>query len=485
MPTFLPFKKVFLVVVFIFFGCCFIYGQEESVDSLKCENRLRVASQYLAYYENASDSLLEEIAHSTSNCNDGSPNAFFVRGMLGLYTAASEKEMASAFKDIEQAAQLGHPKAATTTGMLYKEGTGCVLNLEASEQWFKKAYKLGDLEAAYALGYFYLKGLGTISQNYRRAVKWFERSGYPMAKHWLAFCEYFGYGMPKNSTNALKNLEENGIENSLFLHSFLEEYAKDSVNISLQGQPLVEAWLQGNLDEKTIRVENKRLKGVEKGVLIELDWSGNDVKRIDPIEFKTIYKDDESFKYRLVLQDSILLEGKGMAYENEAYYENAQLGFENLHPDHEVDTQLFYAINTVSYSRVAFQGEHYLLGFVDAWNINYNEPTPPMILFLKDEYTGLSEEEETTLNSQRDFIKTYPNTFESDFLISYELDKSASVWGELVHYATLENIPIVAGEIQDSGKHIIRYDGSGLKSGLYVIRLQVDDQHYTKLIVKK
>jgi len=97
----------------------------------------------------------------------------------------------------------------------------------------------------------------------------------------------------------------------------------------------------------------------------------------------------------------------------------------------------------------------------------------------------LSEEEETTLNSQRDFIKTYPNTFESDFLISYELDKSASVWGELVHYATLENIPIVAGEIQDSGKHIIRYDGSGLKSGLYVIRLQVDDQHYTKLIVKK
>ena len=97
-----------------------------------------------------------------------------------------------------------------------------------------------------------------------------------------------------------------------------------------------------------------------------------------------------------------------------------------------------------SASRVAFQGEHYLLGFVDAWNINYNEPTPPMILFLKDEYTGLSEEEETTLNSQRDFIKTYPNTFESDFLISYELDKSASVWGELVHYATLENIPIVA-----------------------------------------
>ncbi|WP_303315436.1 hypothetical protein Q4Q34_15205 [Flavivirga abyssicola] len=62
----------------------------------------------------------------------------------------------------------------------------------------------------------YYKRFG-VSQNYQKAVYWFERSEAPIARYFLGLCYYFGYGVPANEDRALEILLNNPTVKHLLL----------------------------------------------------------------------------------------------------------------------------------------------------------------------------------------------------------------------------------------------------------------------------
>lgn len=462
-----------------------LVGQQPT-DSLNCTYRLKVASQYIAYYGNVSEKMLQEIQASALPCYNGSANALFVEGMLALYAATDDLAASTAYSLIEQAAKLNHPKAATTLGFLRKEGKGCQLDLEASVAWFEYAYELGDEEAAYALGYYYLKGLGSIRQNYRKAFEWFEKSQYPMAQHWRASCMYYGYGTDANPQEALQTLQEIPTSNSHFLHTRL---AADTLQtdwtakIDTTYMEVAQAFLEGQLHYEYLNVENERLAQAPKGVLLSLDWSETAIINTQKIALGQTYKDALNIDYALTVNDSLSREGYGWAYGNEVLYDNFWLKLPNRFAGHTDNLVLDCDIHSIAYYRTMHNGQAYLVGTLDGWVANYNEPTPPLVVVLED--NGLSEAEAAGLNTQLDFIKTYPNVFRNDLLISFTLDQPAQAGAQLLHYDTMTPLPLLPTQTYEAGQQIIRYDASELPYGLYVIQVQAADQLHTKLIVKK
>ncbi len=104
----------------------------------------------------------------------------------------TRKKSKKAFTWTKSKANNGDAEAACMLGILYKDGIGTPLNFNKARGQFQIAHALGSEKAAYSLGYLYLKGLGNIDQDYDKAIEWFKKSNYPMAKHWLAKLYYFG-----------------------------------------------------------------------------------------------------------------------------------------------------------------------------------------------------------------------------------------------------------------------------------------------------
>ena len=70
--------------------------------------------------------------------------------------------------------------------------------------------------------------------------------------------------------------------------------------------------------------------------------------------------------------------------------------------------------------------------------------------------------------------RNYPNPFNPRTTIKYELPKSSEV--RLSVYDVLgREVEVLVNEIRDAGVHEVKFDGSGLSSGLYFYRLQAGD----------
>jgi hypothetical protein len=78
--------------------------------------------------------------------------------------------------------------------------------------------------------------------------------------------------------------------------------------------------------------------------------------------------------------------------------------------------------------------------------------------------------------------QNYPNPFNPSTTIKYELPKSSVV--RLSVYDILgREVLVLVNERRDAGVHEIKYDGSGLSSGVYLYRLTVGSFVETRKLV--
>ncbi len=78
-----------------------------------------------------------------------------------------------------------------------------------------------------------------------------------------------------------------------------------------------------------------------------------------------------------------------------------------------------------------------------------------------------------------DLAQNYPNPFNPSTTIKYELPKSSEV--KLSVYDLLgREVSVLVNEKKDAGVHEVRFDGSGLSSGVYFYRMQAGDFVATK-----
>jgi len=93
----------------------------------------------------------------------------------------SEQDKITIYNLVKPCADQGDIDAICLMGILYKDGIGVEQDFDKALEYFEESAILNHDKALYALGYFYMKGLGSIEQDYEAAVSFFEESIDPMA----------------------------------------------------------------------------------------------------------------------------------------------------------------------------------------------------------------------------------------------------------------------------------------------------------------
>lgn len=93
--------------------------------------------------------------------------------------------------------------------------------------------------------------------------------------------------------------------------------------------------------------------------------------------------------------------------------------------------------------------------------------------------TAIDADLAANLPDNFELLQNYPNPFNPSTTIEYRLPKSSEV--KMVLYNVLgQEIATLVDGMRPAGVHKITLDGSNLASGMYVYRLETNDQHYTK-----
>ncbi|CAL2107143.1 Por_Secre_tail domain-containing protein [Tenacibaculum sp. 190524A02b] len=401
-----------------------------------------------------------------------------------LLNSNEETQYQEAFKLLKASAEQGNAIAMADLGELYKYGKGCNLNFNKAKKWYTKAQALGNDKAAYSLGYIHLKGLGNTKQDYTEAVKWFKKSKYPMAKYWLGVCNYFGYGTPKNSAKANQLLGTN------FKETVNSNATTESNNKTAQQKANLTDEAVTTITQKTI--SNTNLKGTWQGNMLLLDWSGTAIEHSVPVSLTFTEEETNG-----TLQITWGINNKEVApdftqIENSLYYDNFTLNLPHTSFKKEIPSTLKHDILQTSYQLKKIAGITYLTGAIETYIPAWKEQGVPMRFVLTKKETTintnieLSEEVLQALATQKDdFIQLYPNPFEKDLIVSYDLATNQTTEVKIADINGNNERIVRPTELQEAGTHRYFIEATDLPSGLYVVTVTTNNKRNTKIIVKK
>lgn len=97
--------------------------------------------------------------------------------------------------------------------------------------------------------------------------------------------------------------------------------------------------------------------------------------------------------------------------------------------------------------------------------------------------TGNNVTEEKPIEEEQSFVTCYPNPFNDKLTIDVFLDQTVPL--EITVYdiygKTIEKLS--TGE-HTAGKHVFSFDNNSIAAGIYIVRIDAGNQHYTKKILK-
>ncbi len=476
-------KTIYKFLLFSYFITTTAYSQ----DSLDCEYNFMKALYFLKGNEYIKPDSLKAINYLKPCVEAENPIAQLFMARLYLNSNDEERKK-KGFILTKKAAKQDLALAAYDLGVLFKYGKGHNQNLVKAARWFRKGYNLGNSKAAYSLGYMFFKGFGNETQDYKKAVRWFKKSDYPMAKHWLAVCYYFGYGVEQNKPKALQFLRENPIENSERLLSTLNNQFEENGLNEEEAFVLDEFYnLENNATENSLPVNS--LIGDWNGSIIQYDWSNSMVmqKLSTSLNFRKDSITDEIL-YESIVGDNYN-SGEVINYSSSAKLDKLNLQIKHPYSSNATDI-LNYEVIPSEMQLVNYNNDEFMVfsteSFIDGWK----EPGSPMLLILRKEKTftdnniEMSNEAMTALEAQESFIKLYPNPFENDLIIAYELDVSLNVSVNITSIDGARSYNITSNSQQNAGNHRYYFDGSILENGIYIINITYGNEVETKMIVK-
>lgn len=463
----------------------YVNAQDQEPD---CNFNVREAISYLEGTEEIAKDSLKAVAYLKPCVEKGNPYAELLMGRLYLH-GHDEALYKKGFLLTKKAAKQDLGVAAIDLGDLFKYGIGCELNYNKAKKWYKKAHKLGEAKGTYSLGYMHYKGLGNVNQNYQKAARLFEKSDYPMAKHWLGVSHYFGYGVKEDKEKALQLLGNNPIENSEVMLDCMEFHLKEIQNKETETDNI-------NILDDAITASQefseKQIQGTWQGALMQLDWSGKNIAQTLPIALNLAYDTEtETTSYTLTFNEE---EHNGIAInEDDAlYFEDLKINLKRLYFNAQEEQYVDYNILSGNFALKPYNNKTYLTASLESYVEAMKEPGNRFALVLtkvQDETENgktITEETALALAEQQDsFIKLYPNPFETDLYIAYTLENSGFVQVEVSDLHGTKRHVVEQGKAQNSGDHTYYFNGAALLKGMNVITIFVDGNKHTKLIVKK
>ncbi|CAL2093214.1 conserved protein of unknown function precursor containing a T9SS type A C-terminal secretion signal [Tenacibaculum sp. 190524A02b] len=447
-----------------------------------CNVNVQRAIYYLegnTYYKKDEKKALQLLKPCIETQND---YAQLIKARL-LLNSNEETQYQEAFKLLKASAEQGNIVAMADLAELYKYGKGCNLNFNKAKKWYTKAQALGNDKAAYSLGYLHLKGLGNTKQDYTEAVKWFEKSNYPMAKYWLGVCNYFGYGTPKNIAKANELLDTNF--NELVNNSVITQSNKEVEQNKIQ--------LSGINPNTTFEatLSNTDLKGTWQGSMLLLDWSKKHIEHSIPVSLTFTEEKDNGTLQTIWKINNKEITPDFTQIENSLYYDNFTLNLPHTTLKKDIPNILSHTILEASYQLKTLAGRSYLTGNIETHIPAWKEQGVPMRFVLtKKEVvdnadTELSEEAIQALAAQKnDFIQLYPNPFEKDLIVSYDLATNQTTEVKIADINGNNERIVRPTELQEAGTHRYFIEATDLPSGLYVVTVTTNNKRNTKIIVK-
>ena len=499
-------KKVFIFSTL--FAGLLGYSQGETLaNTNSCEEQTYAGRMFLTGNEVVVQDIPKGIELLTQLANSGCAEAQLRLGLVykkDSFTAIDENK---AFEYIQKAAAQELPRAIAELGILHQLGIGCSIDYPKAFTLYEKAYELGDGMGAYSIGYNYFKGLGSVEQSYAQAIEWFTKSDYPMAKHWLAICNYFGYGMAVNKDAAYKLLQANtGIVNSPTLLAHLEASKNEAKGVlaDYKGMDVAQETAQINelleadtttieLTEDVTALTIANLSGNWSGKLVELDWAGERILRDFPASFKFSTDEDSSDVSYSASINKNTAANAALLLDESLYFQNLDISLPRLYKDNPKVNELNYNVLNADFQVKTIDNIRFLVGYVDTKVTNWGEPGPPMLLVLTNDNvftengTEISTEVvEALLAAQDDnFITLYPNPFKTDLLIQFDLVNDSPTRVEIYSLDGTFSQVIANKAAQQAGKQLFQYNGSNLPAGLYVVRVTAQGVVHTKLIIKE
>lgn len=481
--------------------------EEEKAKFMTCEEKtkrayllLKGSPLVLAEEERALELL-------TKYANEGCKEAQFIVGRVykrGFRDIAIDYDKAFVFLD--KATKQDHPRAYAYLGQLYERGYGCQLDYTKAFELFERSYELGDDMGAYCMGYDYLRGMGNVEQSYDNALEWFQKSEYPMAIHWLAVMYYFGYGVPVDKDKAIELLVNNDtIYNSPILLEHLEANKDDedtilgdfkAIDIEKETEQINEILTAESdstvLQDDDATISVTRVAGEWQGKLVELDFAGEQIVRELPISI-TLTEDSDTggVNYASIIVNNSNT-GVGILLDDSVYFQDFEISIPKLYKHNEVDN-LQLKILSADLELKKLNHIEYLTAYVDSKELNWNEKGAPMLLVLANTSVMTDNGVEITqevisalLDAQGDnFIQLFPNPFQNDLLIQYELTEESNSTVEVYSLDGLFYKKIVDNVPQPVGDKLYFFDGSNLNHGLYVVKVTTNNVQHTKLIIKE
>jgi hypothetical protein len=454
-------------------------AQEQNPD---CRYNIQEALFYLKGSTSIEKDTLKAIEYLKPCASIGNEQAQLVLGHL--YVNDSDALIVrEGFKLIKASAKEDNPIAAQKLGFLYKYGIGCRLNYQKAIKWFQKAYELGNDEGAYSLGYFYLKGLGDIPQDYTKAVHWFKKSKSDMANYWLGVCYLNGDGVAKDLTRAYELLgtdyQEEQAESTK-----LDEMTSTNTGIVNSIE---------NLEQNTNEgLNGTQLNGKWTGVLLKKDWSKSRVEHNIPMSLTISYSTEEGQTNYTWEIEGKAIKGSALFVDKSIYFDLLQVNLPHNSYHEKIPSSVGYQILSSNLSIVPLENKRYLIGNLESYITDWDEKGEPMTFVLAEENSptengeAISQEILEALTGQKEhFIKLYPNPFVSDLIIAYTLENAGNTKIQVSSFDGMQNYTIHEEHKQEAGDYRYYFEGDSLKKGIYIVSIYVDGIKKTRLIIKK
>jgi len=488
-------KLLFIICNLLFFNC---FSQELKVNYAECLNQR-------LFDFGSNHAKKESLSDLQFHADQGDSKYLNLLGLVYREGLGVEKDEDKAFELIMSAAKKEFPSAEFNLGRFYMIGLGCDIDFDKAIKWLTLSADHGNERAAYALGYIYFKGFG-VGQDYKKAVSWFELSPWPMAKHYLGICYYFGYGVDKNEDKAIVYFSQSQTTNSDMFLKHIAENVKESVeagiakevnekvthtNTAIEKEAIDKTTDASNTSElptKKRELKSDYFNGKWKGKLIELDWSRKQISSIVPLSFEFSGKEN-TVNYKLEIENTVT-ENIAIFENNALYFDKQFMTFNLPYSENPNSSLITWQLLSSEMEFKTINKKIYLTGSLNTFSNEWKESGPPMQIILKLTEEGdedLTKEEILTLSQQKNhFITLYPNPFENDVLIEYELENSAKV--NVSVYDLTGNASIATFEENSSqieGKYRYTLNGGNLRPGMYIVRVSVGSEMHSRILVKK
>ncbi|WP_025744021.1 T9SS type A sorting domain-containing protein [Aquimarina pacifica] len=464
---------------------CFDIGyaqiEEEQEVGLTCDQKADLLQRNWANSDQFSEELKREMLEYIQPCiNQGNSDADYMYATLVFLQETTTEETATGVSILKRLADEDrNVDAMRMLGIYYKNAFDIhTMNrskldayLAESLYWFEEAEDNGDDFSKYALGYYYLKGLGNTDPDYDRAMEHFERSDQPMAKHWEAVMHYFGYEEREDQEKGIELLLENDIINSQTLASFLSEQQPTVYTLSEDYEQAIYEYQE---DISSLLVDD--LVANFSGVFAEFCWQGEQIKRAAPINIKFEQgSDNHELEYQITLLDTTIT-GTGQFSDNTLYLDHT-LPVKNMYKDNPVADYITYQITDIVFDEVNGSSDDpdIMVGRVNGALLEYNEPLPPIFVAL---YKGSS----TPVDPEDVDYRIYPNPMSFYVNVQYDIEELNTTFVEIYDQM---GILKVSSDVSVEEKSVsLRFDVRDYPEGIYFVKIHIGDTVIDATVVK-